>query len=88
MGSETNLSEQATATAAAEIDVDVVVLPTDWFFDKRFFHYLAIDDDGISVLSHGYLWGDAEVAELNAEFVEHELLKVLIDPGASVTGDL
>lgn len=83
----TNLSEQATATAAAEIDVHIVIFTADWFFDKGLFHYFTIDDDGISILAHGYLWGDAEIAEVNAEFIEHELLELWIDTWTCVSGD-
>ena len=84
----TNLPEQATATTPAEVDVHVMILATDWFLDKRFFQNLAINDDGIAILADGYLWGDAEAAKLDAEFVEHEVLEVGVDAWACISGDL
>ena len=84
----TNLPEQATATASTEVDVHVMVLAADWFLDKRFFQDLSINDDGIAILADGYFWGDTKVAELDAEFVEHEVLEVGIDTWTCISGNL
>lgn len=84
---ETDLSEQATAATSTEIDVHVVVLATDGFLDKRFFQDVAINDDGIAISTHGDLWGDAKVAEVDAELVDDELPELGVETGAAISGD-
>lgn len=84
----TNLPEQATTAAAAEVDVHVVVLTADWLLDKRFFQDFAVNDDSITILAHGYLWGDTKVTELDAEFVHDELLEFGIETGTAISGYL
>lgn len=84
----TNLPEQATATTSAKVDVHVVVLTADWFLHKRFFQEFPVNDDGITILAHGYLWSDTEIAKLDAEFVHHELLELGIEAGTAVSRNL
>ena len=64
-----------------------MVLTADGLLDKGFFQYFSINDDGITIIAHGYLWSDTEVAELDAKFVDHELFEVGIETRTAISGN-
>lgn len=82
----THLPEQTAPTSATEVDVDVVVLATDGLFDERLLHDLPVDDDRVSVRTHGNLGRDLKSAEMDANFLLHDAAQLIVDLRPAIAG--
>lgn len=80
-----DLPEQPAAASTTKVDVDVVVLAADRFFNERFFEYLAVDNNCISIVAHSDLRGHAKATQLNPQLPLDIPFESIINFSTSIT---